>query len=362
MPSHDNYHGSFSIENNAIQHAENIKLQHVAESLEHDKSRVSDLYEQAARYKARSTVLDRDLVRLRAQVEELSVEVSTLSGRIAQEYETLAQLHKMEVELEKEHKQNTAKLQEFEAACQERNSEKERMMARVAREQRAWNKGLMVVEKKARELLKSPIGVTKLKERKLRAWGKREEVRGRVETIHRELEEVNRAWEAEQETKRQEQQQEQQQWRLEGEDEGEEEEEEEEEVRTGVGGGGKERQHWRELGRLQELQRVLREEGAVLDRKITVARGQIQAAEMAEDGKNAREELLEKEFGGGEGKETRGTGFGASRGPESDVSSLGSPSIYSAQEVKEGEEMEEGGGNSGGGDSVEGRASCGLQR
>ena len=255
-------------------------------------------------------MLDHDLVRLRAQAEELSVEVSTLSGRIAQEHETHAQLHKMEVGLEKEHKQNTAKLQEFEAACRGRKGEKGRIMAMVAREQRAWNKALMVVEKKAREMLKSPVKVQKLKERKERAWRKREEILDRMETIRGDLVEVERAWEAEQEKQRQEQQQEQQQHgRQEVGEENEEENEEEEEGCMGGGVGGKERQHWRELGRLQELQRVLREEGAVLDRDIAVARAQIQATQVAENGEDAGEELLEKGFGGGGGGGDEGDGF-----------------------------------------------------
>ena len=288
------------------------------------------------------------------------MEASTLSGRIAQEHETHAQLHKVEVGLEKEHKQNTEKLQEFEAAWRGRKGEKERMMARVAREQRAWNKALMVVEKKAREILESSVGLDQLRERKVRAWGRREEVLGRVEEMRGELMEVDRAWEAERRKQQQEQQQQQQQGSREGgeesgDEEEEDEEEEDEEGQGGGGGGGKEGQHWRELGRLQELQRVLREEGAVLDRDIAVARAQVQAARMAEDEEDAGEEMLEKGFGGGRGKETRGTGFGGSRRRESDVSSLGSPSVLATQEEEEegGKEGGEGGGKGGGEESVQ---------
>jgi hypothetical protein len=269
----------------------------------------------------------------------------------------------VEVALDKEHKQNTEKLQEFEAAWRGRKGEKERMMARVAREQRAWNKALMVVEKKAREILKSPVGVEGLRERKVRAWGRREEVLGVVEGMRGELIEVDRAWEAERQKQRQEQQEQQQGRREGGEETGDEEEEEEEEEedddeeegRGGGGGGGKEGQHWRELARLQELQRVLREEGAVLDRDIAVARAQVQAARMAEDEMGEGEELLEKGLGGGGGKETRGTGFGGSRRRESNVSSLGSPSVLMAQEEEEGGEEEggEGGWKGGGEESVQ---------
>jgi len=141
---------------------------------------------------------------------------------------------------------------------------------------------------------------------------------------------------------------------VEGEERGDEEEdEEEEEEGGGGGGGGKEGQLWRELGRLQELQRVTREEGAVLDRDIAVARAQMQATRMAEDEEDAGEELLEKGFGGGGGKETRGTGFGGSRRRESDVSSLGSPSVLATQEEEGGEEGGEGRGKGGGEESVQ---------
>jgi len=263
--------------------------------LHQNKVRVSELHDQAERYHARSIALDHELAQLRVQAEGLSTEICALSGCIAQEHETRAQLIKEESALEQEHREKTQQLQNCEAAWKGRASEKQEMILRVAKAGRSWNRAVTMIEEKARLALKDPLGMPALRERLTRAWGRKTALEKQVEEATRLVAEARQRWAA--------------LWSdpekpgIRGNQSPQDEETEHEEGDEGEDGQSrgesysKEQELWRELAALQEEQRVLREQLTALDRETVGAEAPPEAetgAEMLvlpeEENENQKEE------------------------------------------------------------------------
>src|SRR6056297_2012553 len=137
-----------------------------------------------------------ELAQLRVQAEGLSTEICALSGCIAQEHETRAQLIKEESALEQEHREKTQQLQNYEAAWKGRASEKQEMILRVAKAGRSWNRAVTMIEEKARLALKDPLGMPALRERLTRAWGRKTALEKQVEEATRLVAEARQRWAA----------------------------------------------------------------------------------------------------------------------------------------------------------------------